>query len=180
MISKTVLYAVIGISLFAVSGIAYATFTSSITINGTATAGTLNLYVQGASGGTGTYSSCSWSNNEGSSITLTVSNLSPGDSCSATATIENSGSLPSTSETSSLTSSSGPICTSSGQTNCFEITDNMGLNSETGSGGTSSSPIDANNANSFTYVVTVSMPAGSTQQGISASFTITFTGSVGS
>lgn len=181
MINRTMMYAIIGISLFAVSGIAYAAFTSSIYINGNASAGTMTLQWNGSgfTNGAGTYSTCDWSSNTGTSVTLTVSNLSPGDSCTAYAYVTDTGSLPATSASSSLSSPTN-VCNYIGATNCFYVYDSMGLNSETGSSGSASgNPLIAPSGN-YGYSITVALPSGSTIQSLSGSFTITITGSVGS
>ena len=175
--TKTTVVSLFALTLLAMSGIGYAAFTYSITVTGTASAGTLAIeFTTPANSGTSTPSadgSCSFSGT-GSSTTLTVTNMVPGDTCTASITIYNSGTVPTSSETTSI--SGGPYCNTPGQLNCFYVTDSLGLNSEVGPG--SGGVIGV--GGTYLYSVTVGFPTGSTTPGTTASFTITVTASAGS
>jgi hypothetical protein len=176
MMTKTTIASLFALSLLTLSGVGYATFTSSITVTGAASAGSLVLGFANpaTSGTTANGGSCSFSGT-GASTSLTISNLAPGDICTATITVSNSGSLPSSSETTALSGLTN-VCTSVTY-NCFYVYDNLGLQSWTNTNG-AGGPIGA--GGSFVYVVNVQLAPGSTQQSESGSFTITLTGSVGS
>ena len=176
MMTKTTVVSLFAISLLALTGVGFATFTSSIYVNGSASAGTLVLgfTTPATPGATSNGGSCTFSGT-GGSTTLTVSNLAPGDICTATITVANSGSLPSASETTSLSGLTN-VCTSPG-TNCFYVYDNLGLQSWTGANGAGGTvPVSG----SFVYSVSVQLAPGSTVQSESGSFTITLMGSIGS
>ena len=188
MMTKTTIVSLFALSLIALTGIGYATFTSTATINGNASAGTLTLAMSNFNGGTSTPSgagSCGWSSylaGPPASVTLTVSNMAPGDSCSAWLTINNVGSLPMTSESSTFAATTGFFCVNGVlTTNCFYVTDSLStpLNSFYGQSGSQASTV-ASGGTFSPYVVTVYYASGSTLQGQSATFTVTFTGSVGS
>jgi len=181
LMTKTTIVSLFALSLLALTGVGYAAFTYPITVTGTASAGTLSIAFANpantAGYGTSTPSTagaCSFSGT-GSSTTLTVSNMVPGDTCTADITISNTGTVPTSSETTAV--SGGPYCNSIGQLNCFYITDNLGLNSETGATGSGGS---VGVGGSFTYTVTVGFPSLSTLQSTTAAFTITVTASAGS
>lgn len=172
---------VLAISVLALAGgLGYATFTSTVTVAGSAQAGTLALGFAGSpylsSGTTSpTGAGTCYFSGTGGSTTLTVTNMAPGDTCSATITLENSGSLPTASETTTI--SGTQLCTGSFNYNCFVVTDSLGLNSyyaTNGAGG----PIAS--GGTYGYSVTVTLASGSTQQSESGTFTISVTGSVGS
>ena len=179
MMTKTTVVSLFALSLLALSGIGYAAFTSTIYVSGSASAGTLILnFANPATPGTSTptgVGTCAFSGT-GGSTTFTVSNLAPGDSCEAYITITNSGTLPTSSESTSLSGLTN-ICWGSEPVNCFVVEDTLGLNSATtatGSGG----PVGV--GGSFSYGVLVALSPGSTTQSESGSFTISVTGSVGS
>lgn len=191
MFTKTTLVSLLAISLIGLTGLGYATFTATVNTSANASAGTLYLGTSGWTGGTTTpigAGTCSWSNSQNGSptspatVTLTVTNMAPGDSCTASLTIDNLGSLPMTSESSSFSAGGGYFCTNGGyQTNCFYAVDSLAnpLNSYWGTSGSQSSTVAAGGV--FTpYSITVYYASGSTDQGESASFTLSFTGSVGS
>jgi hypothetical protein len=181
MITKTMIVSLFALSLLALTGIGYATFTSTIYVNGTATAGTLNIaFAASPYLATGTTSpvgagTCSFSGT-GSSTTLTVTNMAPGDTCTATITVANTGSLPTASETTSITAGSY-LCSGVLYPNCFIVYDNLGLNSFTGATG-SGGPVAS--GGNFAYNVEVAYVSASTSQGLTGTFTIAVTGSVGS
>ena len=181
MMTKTTVVSLFALSLLALTGVGYAAFTSSITVNGTASAGTLSIAfttpANTAGYGTSTPSgvgSCSFSGT-GASTTLTVSNMDPGDTCTADITVANTGSLPTSSEATSLSGApEACVPTSTSPYNCFTISDNLGLNSYTGASGSGGAVASGG---SFTYTVSVALPSTATTQGLSGSFTITLTAS---
>jgi hypothetical protein len=186
--TKTTVVSLFALSLIALTGIGYATFTSTATIYGNANAGNLVLAMSNFNNGVSTpsgYGSCDWQSyvaGPPAYVTLTVSNMAPGDSCSAWLTINNVGSLPMTSESSTFAAGSGYWCTSGGYTtNCFYVTDSLStpLESYFGQSGSQASTVAPGNTFS-PYYVTVYYASGSTTQNAAATFTITFTGSVGS
>lgn len=86
--------------VLAASGIGFAAFTSSAYINGSGTAGTFYLYWSspGASG-SASYNICpvgviSTTTNTSDTLTISASNLAPGDYCTFTADLNDGGSLP--------------------------------------------------------------------------------------
>jgi len=178
MMTKTTIVSLFAISLLALTGVGFAAFTSQITVTGTASAGTLAIeFNVPTTPGTSTPSgdgSCSYSGT-GASTTLTVTNMVPGDTCTAYITIQNVGTVPTSSETTAITG--GPYCNFVGQTNCFAVLDSLGLNSETGATGAYGS---IGVGGTLTYSVSVIFPSGSTSQSTTASFTITVTASAGS
>jgi len=185
MMTKTTVVSLFALSLLALTGIGYATFTSAVTINGTASAGNLNLQFYSFTNGVSSsgYGSCDWSANTGTTVTLTVSNLAPGDSCTAYSNIYDTGSLPTTSMSATIGGPWSNICLSGSQLNCFAVYDTYGINTPAGTltSSTSGSPlIQAGGASSVAYNVEVVYVSGSTTQSLSGSFTITITGSVGS
>ncbi len=183
MVSRMLLGVIAMVAVVAVGGIGFATYTSSITVNGSAASGDLNLafYTSGVTDGT--YAVCSVTSLTGTVATISASDLSPGDSCSVTLGVANYGSLPATSESSQLTSYSGQLCGPYGTYNCLGVADNLNgvsLNSEYNSGGSGNLGIPAGGGVlPGYYVVTIYEPSGTTQA-VSISFSITFTGYVGS
>jgi len=182
MMTKTTVVSLFALSLLALTGIGYAAFTSNITITGTASAGTLQVQfaspvTSSGSPATSTPSgvgSCYFTG-LGSSTTLTVTNMDPGDSCTAYVTVANTGTLPTSSETTSLSGATN-VCvpTSTAPYNCFTVTDSLGLNSYTAANG-AGGPVAS--GSSFGYTVTVQLPSTATAQGLGGSFTITLTAS---
>lgn len=177
MMTKTTVVSLFAISLLALTGVGFAAFTSSIYVYGSASAGTLAIeFANPATPGTSTPTgdgSCSFSGT-GGSTTLTVSNMVPGDTCTATITIYNDGTVPTGSETTSITG--GPYCNTPGQLDCFYVIDSLGLNSEVGSGTGGAIGVGG----TYGYSVTVGFPGGSTNPATSASFTLAVTASAGS
>jgi len=177
LMTRTTIVSLFALSLLALTGIGYAAFTYPITVTGTASAGTLSIEFT-----TPAYSAISTPTGDGScyfsgtgaSTTLTVTNMVPGDTCTAQITIYNSGTVPTSSETTSI--SGGPYCNTPGQLNCFYVTDSLGLSSEVGPG--SGGVIGV--GGTYLYSVTVGFPSTSTIPSTTASFTITITASAGS
>ena len=93
------------VAVVAVGGIGFAAFTSSAYINGSGAAGSFGPLTwtagTGTAGGPGAVTaactdsvSSGYVNNPGDTLELGASNLAPGGSCSFTATLTNTGSLP--------------------------------------------------------------------------------------
>ena len=109
MTRKWVLGLATAITLVAVGGMGFAAFTSTATINATATTGSINLAwtpVGTPNVGAGTliltntsYTTCT-SSVTSSLVTITAGNLAPGDSCTISTTygllLSNTGSIPAT------------------------------------------------------------------------------------
>ncbi|MGI0128730.1 MAG: hypothetical protein ACREEC_01010 [Thermoplasmata archaeon] len=171
------------IAVVAVGGIGFAAYTSSATVYGSASSGNLALAFDYGNPTGGTYANCAVFDLIGNTVHISATDLSPGDSCSVTLGVINNGSLPATSEATSFGFTSGSVCNSLGQMNCIQVTDNLGvqgLNTETGLGGIDNKGI-AGGGGLYpgNYKVTVTEPSGSTDQSLTLSYTITFTGSVG-
>lgn len=191
MRTKGVLVLAAIVAAVAMGGIGFATFTSTASINGSGAAGNIQLDLNGFTDGSSAYGTCDWSNyvapsGEGpASVTLTVTNLAPGGSCAASLGVIDDGSLPITSLYAVIAGTGGNYCTSpsgGGSYNCVEAYDTLGANLEgpTTSPTTYGSPLlDAYDGNAYTDIVTVSLPSGTTQV-VSASFTITYYGAIGS
>ncbi|MGI0128824.1 MAG: hypothetical protein ACREEC_01485 [Thermoplasmata archaeon] len=118
------------IVVFVVAGVGYAAFTSSASITAGAGAGTFGPLTWGSTGGVAPYydSGCPSYVNEyspvvsGSSITVGVSNMAPGDTCSVHMYLQNAGTLAGTlSEIITCTVMTGP----SNSCSQFTYTDNI-------------------------------------------------------
>ncbi len=169
------------IAVVAVGGVAFASFTSSVTVHANASAGTIVLKFDGTNSGSSTPSGATCTIAFPSSpptqvATVTASNLAPGQYCTFNLEIANYGTLPATTESTVLSPTGGTICNSAAlTTNCIFVQDNLGLNSETPIGGSGSTTIPA--GGTFPYILYATLPSGSTDQTTHASFDITFTGS---
>jgi hypothetical protein len=181
--SRLVLAMVAAVAIVAVGGIGFAAFTASVYVDGSGAAGsvalsfTSNPYGTAASSPAG--ATCAIQSYGGSTGTITVaaSNLEPGQYCTFTLSVQNVGTLPITSETSTYAYVSGSVCNSGGQMNCIWVSDGIGLNTETGTSGSDSTTIPV--SGEYTYILYVELPGGSTIQSTALSFTITLTGSAG-
>jgi hypothetical protein len=183
--SRLVLVMVAAVAIVAVGGIGFAAFTSSVTVNGTASAGNIvlefasNPYGTGASTPSGATCTLQTYGGTTTTISISASNLAPNQYCSFVLTITNAGSLPANSESSLFTASSGSYCSSSGEINCIWVQDSLSpspLNSETGvytGSGTTVIPAGG----TLTYTIYTTLPAGSTDQSTSLGFSISLTGS---
>jgi len=83
------------IAVLGVAGIGFATYTATATVNVNATAGSFYLYESGAVASSSISSAsggCGFSA-PGTSITLTATNLLPGDYCNFTVTVTDPGSI---------------------------------------------------------------------------------------
>jgi hypothetical protein len=183
MSSKLLLGVIAMVAVVAVGGVGFATYTSSVTLHGSASSGDLALAFDYGSGTPGTYAVCTVYYLNGNVAYFSATDLSPGDSCSVTLGVINNGTLPATSESTTFGFVSGSVCNTGGQTNCIQVTDNMGitgLNTEGGVSGSDNKVIAAGGGfYPGNYIVTVTEPSGSSSQSLALGFTITFTGSVG-
>jgi hypothetical protein len=162
-----------------VGGMAFATFSSSVTINGSATAGTLTLNFDGSYSSSSTPSGAVCTISETPTVaTITATTLQPGQYCTFNLEVKDVGTLPATSEKSAITPLSGSECTSGGQIDCIWVQDGIGLNTETGAGGSDSTNIAA--GGTYAYTMYTTLPAGSTIQTTTFSFSVSLTGFVGS
>jgi hypothetical protein len=181
--SRLVLALVAIMAVAAVGGIGFATYTSAATVYGSGSSGNIAVAFDYGSTTGGTYAVCTITDLIGNTVHVTATDLSGGDSCSATLGVINNGSLPVTSEGTTFGFTSGSVCNSPSQTNCIEVSDNLGitgLNTATGSSGSDNKVIAAGGGlYPGNYVLTISEPSGS-NSAVSLSFTITFTGSEGS
>ena len=163
---KAIVTSLFAISLLALTGIAWAAYTSPVYINGTATAGSVSIsYVTNSQtvDGTGAASAnCAAQIVDSTHLTLGMGTIAgmpaaPGDVCGFGVKITNTGTLPAL-VTESFTGSIAP----------FTYTDNIATH--TGSlyilpGGT------------FVYSSTMTLPAAATTgQGSTVTFSITITG----
>lgn len=176
---------VAAVAIVAVGGIGFAAFTSSVTVNGSATVGTITLEFASNPYGTGSSTpsgaTCTVGSYVGTVTTISIaaSNLEPGQYCTFSLTVTNAGSLPAISESSSFSATSGTYCSTSGQINCIWVQDNLAspINSETGTyTGSGTTTIPASGG-TFTYTIYTTLPSGSTDQTTSLGFTISLTGS---
>jgi hypothetical protein len=179
--NRMVLALVAVVAVAAVGGMGFAAYTSAVTVYGGGSSGDISLAFDYGSTAGGTNAVCTITDLIGNTVHVTATDLSPGDSCSATLGIINNGSLPATSETSAISSVSGNECNYPDAYNCIQVTDNLAspLNTELNSGGSGTTAIGAGDLYPGNYVVTISEPSGTTQS-VSLSFDITFTGSEGS
>jgi hypothetical protein len=183
MSSKLLLGVIAMVAVVAVGGVGFATYTSSVTIHGSASSGDLSLAFDYGYGTAGTYAVCSVYYLYGNVAYFSATDLSPGDHCSVTLGVINNGTLPATSESTTFGYLTGSVCNTVGQTDCIQVTDNLGytgLNTEGGVSGSDGKVIGAGGGlYPGNYIVTVTEPSGSSSQGLTLGFTITFTGSVG-
>lgn len=167
MITKTTVVALFALSLLAFTGIGYAAFTTTTSINVTATAGTVGPldWSAGAAAPSTSYGVCTvgGGGGGGAPMTITMSALAPGDSCTVTATLTNTGNIPA-SLSDALTS-----CNDYGSGLCSYLgyTDNL-------AGGYLSA---GGSWTGFSATITLSSGTPTGYQGYSAVFTITVTGS---
>jgi hypothetical protein len=142
-------------------GMAYAQFTSPVTANVTAKAGTLDFKITSVTKAAGPfYIVVSHSPLPASSVTISVGPFAPGDSATVNIVIKNLGSLPGTVGAVTFTPSDGPW--------------------SAGSFGPIP-PFTLNPGQSVTYQVTFTLNAGTGNEaeGDTATATLTVTGSVG-
>jgi uncharacterized membrane protein len=149
-------------------GMAYAQFTSSVTANVTAKAGTLDFKITAVTLALGSPSyigiSCDPScTPSASTVTISVGPFAPGASATVNIVITNLGSLPGTVKVGAVT-----IIHSDGQWWSLTLTQPL-------------TPFTLNPGDSVTYQVTFTLKAGTDNEakGDTASATLTVTGSVG-
>ena len=167
---------------FATAGTGYAAFTASVSVNGTATSGTLGPFYWAAPSahGFGSYDTCSSSlytdHSPDDTLNLSAKNLAPGDLCGYAADLYNPGSLPAT-VTETITSASGALCAD------LTFSDNGFTPGVTiGSGGQTGATSFSVSAGGFvTWGGTIYLPSGAGDSGNGApcQFTVAVTGSAG-
>jgi hypothetical protein len=159
------------VAVVAVGGIGFAAFTANAYINGSGQAGTFSLYWGTPSSGTPTYYSGSGSyltctvqpvgttNNMNDTQNFTGAFFAPGDSCSFTATLYDSGNLP------GYVTETGMTCTGTGCGTGFSWSDNIG-----------SSMVPIAPGSPVTFMGTLTLSSTATLQNSQATFSITITG----
>jgi hypothetical protein len=181
--NRIVLALVAIMAIAAVGGIGFATFTSAATVYGSGNSGNIAVAFDYGSTTGGTYAVCTITDLIGNTVHVDATDLSGGDSCSATLGVVNNGTLPVTSEATTFGYTSGSVCNTPTQMNCIEVSDNLGitrLNTAAGTSGSDNKVIAASGGlYPGNYVLIIGEPAGS-NSAASLSFTITFTGSEGS
>ena len=188
------------LALIVVAGTGFAAFTATATVNGKATAGTVDLAITstqtfgcyafygGTAPGPGNIS-FSDLNEQRTSVTLTVSNLTPSAFCYANVTLENTGSVPVNLSVALSTAGSNGVC-SAEAINCFEVFTLSGITQ--GVVWFTYSPIGSTPTSSVSNIATL-LPGGTYTDSIgvaipptatdatpsSAGFTIAYTASAG-
>ena len=200
MTHKWVLGIGAALALVLVAGAGFAAFTATATVNGKASAGSVDLaivadhslgcyaFFGAQSPGPGNVSFTDL-NEQRTSVTLTVSNLTPSAFCNANVTLENVGSVPVNLSVALNTAGSGGVCAAEA-INCFEVYTLSGItegyvwfaDSPTGSTPTSSVSNIATLAPGATYTdyIGIAIPSGSTDATpSSATFSLVYTASAG-
>ncbi len=194
MLTRATILSLVAVSLAAIGGVGYATFTSTVNVSATATAGTLALVLSSPTAATvtagDTITACSASLDATGRLVISASNLFPGDAgCTFSVAITNTGSLPATAfvvdYANVATTCSGTLFPGSGAFSaCFSYSDTLG---GTSTGFPFCSPhcpvaVSLQPGASFTYSSTIAMRSGvgNAAQGLSDSALISITGSIGS
>jgi hypothetical protein len=168
------------VAVVAVGGIGFASFTATAYLNGSAQAGTIQLQwgADPVATPSATYVTCSAVVGEtttaGDTLTVSASNLAPGDSCSFADSLNDVGSLPGT------TYAQLQAPTFAGGDSSWFATDTYGTHSyppvESPLG-----PISIAPGAPIAYTLTWGLNSGdASNQGASVSFTILFTATAGS
>jgi hypothetical protein len=199
MTQKWVLGIGAALALIIVAGTGFAAFTATATVNGRASAGTVSLAITSTElGGCGSFStpipgagniSFTDLNEQRTSVTLSVSNLTPSAYCWAYVTLENTGSVPVNLSVVLDTPGSNGVCATDAL-NCFTVFTLSGIDQGTfwfssspnlGTPASSVSPITTlNPGGTYTDGIGVAIPTGSTDATpSSATFTLVYTGSAG-
>ncbi len=159
---KTLLMAIVLTVLISSSALAWAQFTSTITESASANAGTLTLIVTGYTVvSKPDYVTVSVTGVGSNAITITASPFAPGDSVVINVTIQNTGTLPATSLTSSVS-----------YTNTYDAAFSLTI-------GTFPSSLDSMASTTVTHTITLASGLPNDAQGKSMTGTVTFTGTVG-
>ena len=163
-----------------VGAIGFAAFTSNtITIGGQVSSGNLDIYWNPSyASANGVYAQCAWTLLDAHTAQLVVTDLSPGDGCTVNTYINDDGSLPATSLTSTFTTADTDFCTPTFTYNCIQVSDSVGLNLLGGSttATVTGTPVIA--AGGYTtYSISVNMPSATTQT-LSGTFTVSINGAV--
>ena len=190
----------LAIAMVALAGTGFAAFTATATVNGRATAGTVGLaIVNTASLGCNAFYGAQYPgpgnvtfsnlNEQETSITLTVTNLTPSAFCGADVELENTGSVPVNLSAALNTPGSGGVCSNYG-TNCYSVFTLSGI--DQGIVYWAGSPNGLTPASSVSNIVTLSpggtytdligilIPSGSTDATPpSAVFSLVYTASAG-
>ena len=196
MLSKATILSLVAVSLAVLGGVGYATFTSTVNLTATATAGTLHIVIDSANANVATagdsITSCSVTIPAGSTTkaTITAGNLFPGDTgCTYTIVLKNTGSLPATSFTVTYnnldtTCSGTPFPGSGAFSVCFRYSDTLGGVDTHFPCATPTCPVAVTlqPGATITYQSTISMHSllGNNVQGLSDSMSVDITGSIGS
>ncbi|MGC2288516.1 MAG: hypothetical protein WA688_01485 [Thermoplasmata archaeon] len=177
------------VAIVAIGGIGFAAFSTSAYISASAAAGTFGpLYWSGAATPTGSeaFDACSSSigttTNTSDTFDLTAGNLAPGDYCSFSATLNNGGSIPASvyAEVSSYTGAGCPVTT------LFDSLTGPVQPGETT--GTFAGPILIGAYGSVPYsaelaltTTNLGLPSGvgNADQGVTCTFTVTFSATAG-
>lgn len=171
------------LTVLLVAGTGFAAFTTTVSVQGSASAGTLGPFYWGAtptSNGFGTYSACSdsTSTTHSSDDTLNVvaTNLAPGDLCGYSADLYNPGSLPAyVNET--LSSTSGSLCAELDfSSNGFTPGVTIGAGGQTGS---TNYLVPANGHIPWGGTIYLPSTADDSVMGGTCTFTVSVTGSAG-
>ena len=182
--SRMVLAMVAAIAIVAVGGIGFAAFTTTATVSGNGSAGSVQLtWTAGAatfcSESVNTYTdvvSTGYVYYPGDTLILSAGNLAPGDYCTFSATINNVGSLPVTVTGAAPTGFSGAACSAIYYGD--SISGGGGAGSPFGTYSTSSPTVAAyGGTTSFTASIGLGSGAGNSYEGTGCSFTVTLTGS---
>ena len=188
------------LALVIVAGTGFAAFTATATVNGKASAGSVDLaivetYVGGCNAfygaqapgpGNVTFTDL---NEQETSVTLTVSNLTPSAFCVAAVTLENTGSVPVNLSVTLNTPGINGVCSNYGL-NCYSVFTNSGIDqgivwfadSPTGNTPTSSvsNIVTLSPGGTYTDDIGVEIPTGSTDATPStATFSLVYTGTAG-
>ena len=166
----------------ATGGTGYAAFTAAVSVNGTATSGTLGplYWAEPSSHGYGSYDACASSlsstQTPDDTLHLAATNLAPGDFCGYAADLYNPGSLAAT-VTETITSATGGLCGD------LVFSDNGFTPGVTvGSGGqTGGTSFSVSAGGSVTWGGTIYLPSdvGDSGNGATCQFTVAVTGTAG-
>lgn len=124
------------IAVLAVTGIGFAAFTATATVNGTASAGSVDLQItsvlasgcQGFNGATAGNATIAFSSigGGGTSVSVTATNLTPAVACFGDLTLKNTGSVPLNLSVSLNTPGSNGVCVG-GAIDCYDVDTYSGI-----------------------------------------------------
>ena len=191
------------IAVLAVAGAGFAAFTATATINGKATAGSVDLaIIQTSVGGCNSFYFAQYPgpgnvtfsnlNAQKTAVTLTISNLTPSAYCGAFVKLENTGSVPANLSLALNTAGTNGVCPTNNDAaiNCYSITTLSGI--DEGQTYWYGSPYGDTPTTSISNIVTLApggtytdligaeIPTGSTDATpASTTFTLVYTASAG-